>query len=423
MKILEVASYISDENIEVFSKVLTGYGYIIKDITNNLGKENDVFLITRKWTKKCKVDNFTLLEHSIIQVLKNLKIESLKFAIKSFFCCENKLYSRIKNFYFMLLQGYFEKIIKTLKIEVVHIHEIGYNTIPIILACLNTKTPYIVTLHGLLGLSEEVICDNYIKIFEKDFFKLCEKYNQTITVVSSGCKEDAINNYKLLKANNIKVINNPIGRFSDNKSFNKKDIRELYNIPKERKIFLCIGNICSRKNQTQIVDACQYLDEKIKDEICILILGEDRENGKLDEMIKKNKATSFIKYVGYIDHSILEDFYKIADYNMLVSIDEGFGLSFIEGYYYGIPSITFSDLQAVKDVYHKDCMFLINSRQNKDLAKGIEDMLKIDWNKDKIKKFSQKFSNKEITKKYMEELKKSKSILISKKEMQELIHF
>ena len=85
----------------------------------------------------------------------------------------------------------------------------------------------------------------------------------------------------------------------------------------------------------------------------------------------------------------------------MLSITEGFGLSMIEAASYGIPTLTFSDLDAVKDIYSPASMLLMGDRSDKTVAEGIIKMFSNDWNRDEIVKESLKF-NEDIYREYLD---------------------
>ncbi len=104
---------------------------------------------------------------------------------------------------------------------------------------------------------------------------------------------------------------------------------------------------------------------------------------------------------GNIPKEEVRDYYRQADYNIVASISEGFGLSIIEGFVLGLPCVTFSDLDAVKDVYHPAAMILVNERTDEALKDGMVDILNRNWDKAFIKDFAQGFSFEKMAEKYI----------------------
>lgn len=90
----------------------------------------------------------------------------------------------------------------------------------------------------------------------------------------------------------------------------------------------------------------------------------------------------------------------MSSYNALVSIDEGFGLSFIEGFKHGLPAVSFSDLDAIPDIYDPKVMILADERTDKCLAKAIEKLCHINWDCSYIKDYAKKFSYEKMADNY-----------------------
>jgi glycosyltransferase involved in cell wall biosynthesis len=163
---------------------------------------------------------------------------------------------------------------------------------------------------------------------------------------------------------------------------------------------VCVGNIGIRKNQGQIIKAYLTLPQTIKKNLVILFLGVDTTNGKFQHDINKTNFTDQLIYCGNIPKKDLPYYYSQADYNIVASISEGFGLSIIEGFVYGLPCLTFSDLDAVPDLFHQNTMLLVNNRIDKALADGIENMIKTNWDKKFIQEHAQRFSLEKMAEEY-----------------------
>ena len=124
----------------------------------------------------------------------------------------------------------------------------------------------------------------------------------------------------------------------------------------------------------------------------LLLVGKDRTGRLLQDQIKKSGQSDKLIICGFVERYDMSSFWKQADLNILTSIKEGFGLSIIEGFVYGVPCITFADLDAVPNLYHKNAMFLVNERKVEHLAQGIQSALLTSWDHEWIKNYSQQFS-------------------------------
>ena len=83
------------------------------------------------------------------------------------------------------------------------------------------------------------------------------------------------------------------------------------------------------------------------------------------------------------------------------SISEGFGLSIIEGFVYGKPTVAFADLAAVPDLYHEKAMVLVKERSDIALANGMLKVMNNNWDATWITKYAENFSFEVMAKRYL----------------------
>lgn len=177
------------------------------------------------------------------------------------------------------------------------------------------------------------------------------------------------------------------------------NIRDLYGIDDYDFLFVFVGNVNTNKNQKQVVDSFALLHKEIQLHIKILFVGGG-EYHKLEKYIGDKNLSDSLFVHGPIDKGNVHNIYIAADATILTSLSEGFGLSIIEGFVYGKPNLTFSDLPAVHDLYNPECMLLCENRHDKTLADKLVEMTKTKWNKDFIIDYARKFSFEQMGKNY-----------------------
>lgn len=92
-------------------------------------------------------------------------------------------------------------------------------------------------------------------------------------------------------------------------------------------------------------------------------------------MSERNPYFDHFIECGYVDKEYMPLYYKQANAIALLSVSEGFGLSLIEGMHYGLPCISFDDIDAFEDIYDERAMVGVNSHENESVAKGLETLL------------------------------------------------
>ena len=207
--------------------------------------------------------------------------------------------------------------------------------------------------------------------------------------------------YILHESKNISVICN-----GTNASYGERqvtsceiDLKKKYGLSNE-KIIVAIGSICERKNQVQIVKA--FATGLVNTSCHVFMCGKDCSNGFVQETINETGLSNRIHMLGFLQKELVNQILDQADLNLVASKDEGFGLSIIEAYAHGVPTVTFSDLDAVTDLFNEECMICVDSRDDASFAKAIESGLVREWKKDFIYEFAKAFSLENMANKYIE---------------------
>ena len=308
--------------------------------------------------------------------------------------------SRLRYACYCINKGEFRNAIHRLKPDIVHIHGIGLTTKVFIEVCEEINIPYIVTLHGLIGMNDSVTAESWNKEYEKDFLIDSEKRNIPVSVISTGIKRRIEANYLGTESHSIEVITNGthISKVNGNPMIN---YRKKYMIPDSAKIAIVVGNICPRKNQIQVVEAIYNLPVQKRENLFVFMCGTDFTNGEVLSRIVELGLEKKIIMLGFVPREQMEDVYRQADINIVASVDEGFGLSIVEAYKFGIPTVTFSDLDAVEDLYHENAMIKCEKRNSQCLADGINLAMEKKWDSEFIVFLSEEFSITKMAEKYL----------------------
>lgn len=404
MKVLMLASYIFEPGCAEFEKNRTGFGMMVKDIIDFVGKKEEVIFSSRVITNGRSFENYKILKHTFSDIFKSARPRDYIRAISAFFYGKYAFKDRLRNAFYDFDGGYVRTIIKSERPDIVHIHGIGPITKSYIDICLELKVPFVVTLHGLIGLDNSVLAPASTKRLEKEFLIKAQKENIPVTVISSGMKKRIEENYLLKPADNITVVLN--GTKSVAAAVNTDDIFTSLGI-ENKKICLAIGNICERKNQIEIVRAWGKLPDDLRKQSAVLMCGNDLSNGEMKKEIEKINAQSEIFILGFVEKKRVEYLLENASLNIVASLDEGFGLSIIEAFSHGVPTVTFSDLDAVPDLLSDCAMLLTKSRKTEDFSIAIASALLKEWDKEKIKKHAESFTMESTADKYIEVYKNS----------------
>lgn len=407
MKILELGPYILIQGHKHGMKNQTGFAYMFRHIVDMLADKHEVYVITQSilTDEKC-VGKWILLKRNIWTILSNFRWEYFITALKFGNKFGMNFKQRLKVIFYFLSAGQVEAVIKTLQPDIIHIHSIDIYTIPYFMAAAKYDVPVISTLHGLVSFNKMIIDKMHSRI-EDSYLQMIIENGYDVSLVSSGMLDRITSRYGV---NKIRVILNflsipGISLFSMT-SCPKKDVV---------KSIVCVGSLAYRKNQIQLLRVLPVIQNHFADkfEVQLNLIGDGEDWDMLHNYVDNNKLSGVIFY-GRLQKPDVYANIEISDLLVLPSIDEGFGLPIIEAYYKGIPVVTFSDLDAINDLYSEDCMVVASDHKDETLAKAIIDALVRQWDKEAIRVFSKKFSTDIIGQQYEDYIQKATKALDKK---------
>ena len=400
MKIIHYSFYVSIDKLMI-SRRKTGYGYMVVDIakSNLIEKDNEVSLLSlTSFTKNRIIDNVNYVNNCFFNVAKSLRFVDIVNCFKTFIGLRNvSNKEKLKQCLSMLTVGLALKEFK--KRDVIHIHGIGPNNIYLIEQCIKNKINIIVTLHGLNSFDKSIKISNHARIIEKKFLEIAANSSHVNVVGISEGVIDTINEFLENQSNtNFCVIKN--GARVDT-GVNHFSLREKYEISEKSVIALCVGNFCKRKNQIGVVDAYLKLNTNQQELLTIIFLGNPSGDPDVQEKIIDNGLQDNLIVCGAIDKSLMSTYYSQSDFTVLASLNEGFGLSIVEGFFFGLPNLTYSNLDVVSEIFDEKIMVSLNDRSPDVLASEMITMKNRGWDSDYIKEYSKSFSLEGMGIKYL----------------------
>lgn len=403
MKILTIAPYIYNTNYPEHQKNKTGFGIIISKIIDSLSNNgHEVYVLTHALCKSRSNGFVHIIKHRVIDIIYCLKAK--EFISRDIISIFKKVrYKDIHSLkmlrlvYYYIDSGYVEHVIKSIRPDIVHIHGLGSGTINYINVCKRMHIPFIVTIHGLLQ-NNQTVSELELAI-EREFLLISEHKKYSVTVVSSGIKKRLIGDYyKLRNAENVVVIPNGIDISLKPPSV---DIRKKFGVPLSGRLCIAVGSVCRGKNQIQILRALAAMPDTFIKNVWLIIIGKISKDYPIMKEAEKLGLDDRVFFTGFVEHEDIHNYYAAADINIVASKEEGFGLSIIEGFVYGVPTVAFSDLDAIQDVYDEKAMILCDERNDEAFAKAIMHACETQWDREAIRQHSKKFSDEAMAEKYI----------------------
>lgn len=387
MKILFVSSHIYDRELYRSKGAANGLAIMLRAILDELAKYNNCYAYaTNSFTRKRTNKNLNILSSRKIDGFRALK---LKDYWEGLFQMVYGL-TALKSFFFSrMISRLFLKYYHEIMPDLINFHDLTPANIELVSLCNKLSIKYVITDHLYIG-SDGWDSNNYMRDAEKAVFS---RENITISVVSSGVKKRLLYDFPCLSEKQIWVIANGT----------RLEYLPGHNINKDRIKFICIGNIMARKNQIQLLKAIQLLSKEVRGRILVEFIGADLTHC-FEKQIEEMGCSDVAKYRGEVPFESMSECYRSADYTITVSLNEGFGLTIIEGFVYGVPAILYEDLDSFDDIYDDKSCLAIRERDDLSLAKALERAINLrdTWDRDYIQEYSEKFSMQQVGKKFVE---------------------
>ena len=415
MKILMIAPYVTITSRPEFSRNKTGFGYMVMDIASAVAyevKSKSGFvdlLTTDSRGSGFFYRDVRVLPRNMMRILANVHNNvHLSNVTKLMRTYHIEKASSVRLYYYWMMSGYVKDIIKKGGYDIVHIHGCNYATELWMEICHTLNQRYIITLHGLNSFSDTVALNNSAKEYERNFLRRVVEDGIPITVISTGMKqliEKTYNNGR--ECNNISVICNAFSFSNSNTDTAPIDIKTLHGVSAIEKVVICVGNICKRKNQGQLIRAFDLLKEELAMHTYLFFLGNSLDdNYSIDKLSSNSPWRSHFIKCGIVPKEIVKYYYEQSDAIALMSLSEGFGLSLIEGMHFGKPCMSFKDVDAFMDIYNPDAMIGVGLHSDEAVAQGLEVLLTKEWDEGLIKKHSEKFDSTTMAKGYIDTFKR-----------------
>lgn len=400
MKILVFTSYLTIPKLKGFNKNHSGFGYMVAAITLGIASLSNLkvdVLTQSNFTDQTTFKKAHFIKRNLMKLLSFFKLSTLIHAFNERNKYHNSDFKR--QFIYGLTSNYFKSIVK--HYSAVHIHGISSYTYQAIDYCLKNNIKGIVTIHGINYLNTSIGISQIQIEKEKEFIqRITNSKNLKLTVISKGIQLRITNSLDI-KVDDIYIVPN-FHDYNDDYKYETLDIKKKYNLPQSSEIILSVGNYSENKNQKQLIDIFELLD---KENCFLLLVGSGLES--LLPHIKNLKSKDRIVICGHVNRNLLPNYYINSSILAVTSVSEGFGLPMIEAEFYGLPVITFKDIDAVEDILENNNLALVSERNSELYKNHLEKGLAKDWDKEMLKKSVEKFEPSIILNKYKSLLKES----------------
>ena len=155
-------------------------------------------------------------------------------------------------------------------------------------------------------------------------------------------------------------------------------------------VLLTLSRLEKRKGHLFILQAIQKLKKQFPN-IRYIIAGEGNEKVRLQQLVKKNDLYDNVLFTGNVDEKQKKQLFEHTTLMVMPTLDEsrnrsieGFGISYLEAAFFGIPSVASNLGGTPEAVLHENTGIIIDNHER--LFQVINDLL---LNKNKLKHLGQ----------------------------------
>lgn len=375
MIILSVAWAIYDDRIKDFCKDCTGGGLLIKNICEYIGRKSDSYLFIGK----------SLMPSML---LGNIKIVNTS---RSY----NVSAGNKKDEHLEKMTLAFKDALNEIKPDIVNFHGTGVLAKRCMEECAQWGVPFVYTQH--LYIRRNRSFTGYDIPFEWND-AILKVPNLKIIAVSKGMRKNILADYPEISPDNIKVIVNGTDFVAD---IINSNFIERYNL-NNKKILICAGTICDRKNQSQIIRTFKLLPLELQKSLTIIFCGRDATEGRFIKEIDDNDLQEQLIYAGALSIEDMKKVYSISDGLVMPSYAEGLSIAALEMITYGKPLIFFNDSECAEDLNDTKVVCYAEDRTDEKLADAIIEWSKRSWDYQYIKEYARGFTMKRVADEYLQ---------------------
>lgn len=232
------------------------------------------------------------------------------------------------------------------------------------------KGRLITTIHDITHiLFPEYLPNKFALYYAKFMIKMALKKSDYILTVSQNTKKDLVKYFNADPQKIVVTYNGVEDTFKPKNSKYYEYLYDRYNISKDKKILLYVGNKKPHKNLKNLIKAISLLKNK---ENYILILSGKGFDGydELEKMSKDMNLENQIIHTGIVSDEELIDLYNLADLFVFPSLYEGFGIPVLEAMACGTPVIC-SNTSSLPEVV-EDAAYMFDPHDITQIKNSIE---------------------------------------------------
>lgn len=267
--------------------------------------------------------------------------------------------------------------------------DVVHSTSPMSRIPVSYRGRMVVTVHNLAAYKVPDVFPQLKRTKIRTTTSLMVAHADKIIAVSNSTKNDIMEIFET-EEGMIKVIHSGFDkRMSEESKMSREKVLEKYGIGKDKKYILFLGTIEPIKNITRLFEAFKkFKEDNIKTNgRCDHKLIMSGKNGWLAQeyrqIAKDLGLAKDVIFTGYIIGDELVPLFKNADFFVMPSLYEGFGMTVLEAFATGTPAIV-SNVSSIPEVTG-DAAILVNPLKTEEIAEAMKRLATDEKLKDELR--------------------------------------
>jgi glycosyltransferase involved in cell wall biosynthesis len=400
--ILFYSSYVSIDGDPAFSRTRSGYGYMVFSIAKAVARlrPGKVRLLTYSGLSEERIhDGVIFCRRSGRGVLREARAGDCIGGIVRGLRSGGGLKEATRIFGAHLSLGETEREMDAASI--IHIHGATSVTLPVIRRCIDKDRVPVVTLHGLAAkMPSDLRVPRNVDL-ENEVLTYWQQNQIVLTVLAPAAAEYVADTFgRSPGAVEVHVVPNGTEPWTAPLNVPRSASQTTMRRGKYR-LGLYVGNLSPNKNQYQLVRAFADLEPADRPDIHFILIGDSSRDPRVRRLVDEASLEEHFSILGSISREELSGYYSLADFTILLSHEEGWGLSVIEGFQFGLPAVVMPDMDIVSALSNAEGIHILPGRSNTELIRGLNDFLGAEFDRDAIRDYGTRFDMDEVARKYL----------------------
>ncbi len=229
-----------------------------------------------------------------------------------------------------------------------------------------------VTVHDMIHLVlPQFLPNKFAYLYAKFLIGYAVHKADVVFTVSENSKKDILRFYKVREDKIVVVYNAVDAKFTHRDRREVEYLIDKYNLPKNKKVIMYVGNLKPHKNLPRLLEA--YSKMSGRENTCLVLVGKAFDSEDLTPRIKSLGIEDSVVRTGIIVDNELVDFYNLADLFVFPSLYEGFGIPPLEAMACGTPVVC-SNNSSLPEVVG-DAAYMFDPYEEKQIGDAMEKVL------------------------------------------------